>query len=87
VVGAARLGGPTGPWRLRLRRRGDELLLVLRVGDPQSVSDRHRLAVEATALQLAERYHIAAPGVECAGQKVVPAISQKRQTPSQRLVP
>ena len=61
VVGAARLGGPTGPWLLNVERFGDAFSVVLRAGDPQSVSDRHRFGVESAALDVAEQFHVAAP--------------------------
>ena len=57
VVGAARLGGPTGPWLLRrptLRRR--VLRRAARAGDPHSVNDRHRFGVESAALDGAEQF-------------------------------
>jgi aminoglycoside phosphotransferase len=71
IVGATRLGGHTGPWRLRVRRSGDLFAVVLRVGDPQSVNERRRFGVEAAALPAAERYGVAAPrliGCDLTGQ-------------------
>jgi hypothetical protein len=61
VVGAVRLGGPTGPWLLRVRRVGDEFPVTLRAGDPQSENERRRFAVESAALQAANQFGVAAP--------------------------
>jgi hypothetical protein len=54
-VGAVRLGGDTGPWLLRIQRSADEVVVVLRAGDPQSMNERRRFGVESNALIVAEQ--------------------------------
>jgi aminoglycoside phosphotransferase (APT) family kinase protein len=61
VASAVRLGGPTGPWLLRVRRVADEFPVILRAGDPQSVNERRRFGVESAALQTADQFGVAAP--------------------------
>ena len=58
VLAVKGLRAGTGPWRLRIDRRGTPLEAVLRVGDPSS---RQRLATEAAALTFAEAHQLAAP--------------------------
>jgi len=61
VVGARRIGGATGPWRLDVHRPSGTDAVVLRDGDPHSANERSRFSVEAAALQAAEDLRIAAP--------------------------
>lgn len=61
IVGARRLGGVTGPWRLDVRRPSGTESVVLRDGDPQAANERARFDVESAALRAAEDLQIAAP--------------------------